>query len=55
MSGIRTHDFSVRTSEDISCLIPRGHCDRLKKSTMALQPFCWILAALQFLNPIHSR
>jgi hypothetical protein len=27
--GIRTHDPSVRASEDSSCLRPRGHCDRL--------------------------
>jgi hypothetical protein len=29
LSGIRTHDASVRASEDRSCLRPRGHCDRL--------------------------
>jgi hypothetical protein len=28
-SGIRTHDPSVRATEDSSCLSPRGHCDRL--------------------------
>jgi hypothetical protein len=28
LSGIRTHDPSVRASEDISCLRPCGHCDR---------------------------
>jgi hypothetical protein len=27
-SGIRTHDPSVRASEDSSCLRTRGHCDR---------------------------
>jgi hypothetical protein len=27
-SEIRTHDPSVRAKEDISCLRPRGHCDR---------------------------
>jgi hypothetical protein len=27
-SGIRTHDPSVRASEDGSCLRPRGHCAR---------------------------
>jgi hypothetical protein len=27
-SRIRTHDPSVRASEDSSCLRPRGHCDR---------------------------
>jgi hypothetical protein len=29
-SGVRTHNPSVRSSEDSSCLRPRGHCDRLK-------------------------
>jgi hypothetical protein len=28
LSGIATHDPSVWTSEDISCLRPRDHCDR---------------------------
>jgi hypothetical protein len=28
-SGIQTHDTSVRAGEDIPCLRPRGHCDRL--------------------------
>jgi hypothetical protein len=28
LSGIRTHDPSVRASEDSSCLRPHGHCDR---------------------------
>jgi hypothetical protein len=29
MSGIQTHDPSVRASEDSSCLRPRGYSDRL--------------------------
>jgi hypothetical protein len=29
LSEIRTHNPSVRASEDSSCLRPRGHCDRL--------------------------
>jgi hypothetical protein len=28
LRGIRTHDPSVRASEDSSCLRPRGYCDR---------------------------
>jgi hypothetical protein len=28
LSGVRTHDSSVRASEDSSCLRPRGHCNR---------------------------
>jgi hypothetical protein len=28
LSGIRTHDPSVRASEESSCLRPRGHRDR---------------------------
>jgi hypothetical protein len=27
LSGIRTHDRSVRASEDSSCFRPRGHCN----------------------------
>jgi hypothetical protein len=30
-SGIRTHDPSIRASEDSSCLRPRGHSDRRSK------------------------
>jgi hypothetical protein len=30
VSGIRTHDHSVRASENSSYLRPRGHCDRRK-------------------------
>jgi hypothetical protein len=30
LTGIRTHDPSVRTSEDSLCLRPRGHCNRRK-------------------------
>jgi hypothetical protein len=33
-SGIRTHDPSVRASEDISYHRPRGHCDRQHISLM---------------------
>jgi hypothetical protein len=29
LSGVQTHDPSVRASEDSSYLRPRGHCDRL--------------------------
>jgi hypothetical protein len=29
LSGVRTHDPSVETSEDSSCLRPRRHSDRL--------------------------
>jgi hypothetical protein len=28
LSGIRTHDLSVRAGVDGSCFRPRGHCDR---------------------------
>jgi hypothetical protein len=31
LSGIRTHDLSVRASEDSSWLRPRSHCDRPAK------------------------
>jgi hypothetical protein len=29
VSGLRTHDPSVRASKDSSCLRPLGYCDRL--------------------------
>jgi hypothetical protein len=29
LSGIRTHNPSVRASEDSPCLRPRSYCDRL--------------------------
>jgi hypothetical protein len=29
LNRIRTHDPSVRASEDSSCHVPRGYCDRL--------------------------
>jgi hypothetical protein len=32
LSGIRTHDSSVRASEDSSCLRTRGYYDRLRGS-----------------------
>jgi hypothetical protein len=31
LSGIRTHDPSVRMREDSSCLRPGGYCDRLRQ------------------------
>jgi hypothetical protein len=31
LSGIGTHDLSVRAHEDRLCLRPRGHCDRLPR------------------------
>jgi hypothetical protein len=34
LSGIRTHDPSVRASEDGSCFRPRSHCDRLCRSNI---------------------
>jgi hypothetical protein len=38
LSGIRTHDPSVRVSEDSSCFRPRGHCGQQCKS-LATQLF----------------
>jgi hypothetical protein len=38
LSGIRTHDRSVRAGEDSSCLRPHGYCDRLQ---------FWIIQALK--------
>jgi hypothetical protein len=47
LSGIQTHDPSVRASEDISYFRPRGHCDRREViffPPLALQP-PWALAS----------
>jgi hypothetical protein len=42
-SGIRTHDPSGRVSEDSSCLISRGHCDRqLRSKWGTITSFSWI-------------
>jgi hypothetical protein len=38
LSGTRTHDHNVRPGEDISCLRPRGHCDRLSTDYKPLYP-----------------
>jgi hypothetical protein len=38
-SGIWTHDPSVRTREDSSCLRPRGHCDRQLISLLLTNSF----------------
>jgi hypothetical protein len=37
-SGIRTHDPSVWVNEDISCLKPSSHCDRLKHECVKTFP-----------------
>jgi hypothetical protein len=47
-SGIRTHDPSVRASEDSSCLRPRGHCDRLWSSSRVLKNCSVETAVLAF-------
>jgi hypothetical protein len=36
LSGIRTHDPSVRVGEDGSCLRPGGHCNRLIRDTVPI-------------------
>jgi hypothetical protein len=58
LSGIRTHDPSVRAGEDISCLRAYGHCDwliydfhSLIHSSMALQSFVGPRPLLQ----LHAR
>jgi hypothetical protein len=45
LSGIRTHDPSIRTSEDSSCFRPRGHCDlpQLHNCPCKLNDFCHVL------------
>jgi hypothetical protein len=49
-SGIRTHDPSVKASEDSSCLRPRGHCDR---STSSLELVIVDSSALRGDGSIH--
>jgi hypothetical protein len=36
LSGIRTHEPSVRAGEDILCLRPHGHCGRLNPTRYSL-------------------
>jgi hypothetical protein len=40
LSGIRTHDLSVRSGEDISCLRPRDHRDRRQTYQFLFSAFC---------------
>jgi hypothetical protein len=40
LSGIRTHDPSVRASEDSSCLRPRSYCDRLSRCATYMKLRC---------------
>jgi hypothetical protein len=52
-SGIRTHDPSVRTGEDSSCIRPRGYCDRRPDSiffSMALPAHSGPRPLIQFRN-----
>jgi hypothetical protein len=60
-SGIRTHDPSVRASEDRSCLRPRGHCDRpstglanskLERMSKQLQPNSWYYPSIFLVGTI---
>jgi hypothetical protein len=39
LSGIRTHDPSVRADENISCLRLRGHCDWRYAYKWSINPF----------------
>jgi hypothetical protein len=54
LSGIRTHDPSVRASEDSSCLRLRGHCDRLvserAKTVHALDCAAILIGELVFIT-----
>jgi hypothetical protein len=49
LNGIRTHDPSVRASEDSSCLRPRSHCDRHMFISMSIKFTIEIL----FVIPIY--
>jgi hypothetical protein len=39
LSGIRTHDHSVRANEDSSCVRPLGYCDLLYKNVRHHIPY----------------
>jgi hypothetical protein len=43
LSGIRSHDPSVRASEDSSCLRPRGYCDRPKPRLRSINTWQYYL------------
>jgi hypothetical protein len=54
-SRIRTHDPSVRASEDSSCLRPRGHCYRLSDGSLPYAKNKWLLSfANEFSPPSHT-
>jgi hypothetical protein len=62
LSGIQTHDPSVRTNEDSSCLRQRGHCDRLivdyrirKENTQAQLRVVAIRLHQYFFGFVYSR
>jgi hypothetical protein len=57
LSGLQTHDPSVRVSEDISCLRPRGHCDRPYTYHRALIPYAnqWTIWKLHFWFNLFSE
>jgi hypothetical protein len=58
-SRIRIHDPSVRSSEDSSCLRPRGHCDRnivyyiLQFSAVYFRVYTWLCFFLSQQKMFH--
>jgi hypothetical protein len=52
LSGIRTHDPSVRASEDSSCLRLRGYCDRLSMELyfFLIKCFRWLFDVITCLK-----
>jgi hypothetical protein len=59
LSGMRTHDPSVRASEDSLCLRPRGHCDRLAselaKTVHALDRAATVTVIVYHYNKLKIR
>jgi hypothetical protein len=53
LSGIRTHDPSVRASEDSSCLRPRNYCDRRSRSIIS-QNLCRDTQEKKLSTPVSS-
>jgi hypothetical protein len=53
--GIRTHDPSVRTTEDSTCLRPLGHCDRFIFECLDKKKKCFVFIRTLYISYIFSR
>jgi hypothetical protein len=56
LSGIRTHDPSVREGEDGSCRRPRGHFDRVALTAYSSQmSFLFMMCCSMWERPPYSK